>query len=246
MTQGRVRSELIRRTKVGYAATARGTGRGLDRVGLLPPQPPAREHRLRHWMYSLTCAHDSLALAGLDVPWWTYRSIDAVEAWLAARPRPIRVFEYGSGASTLWLARRADEVHTVEHDAGFAALVAERLTAAGNVTMDVVPAVPARDPVVPSAKEGCAGLDFSDYAAAIDPHGVFDLVVVDGRARQACLVHALGHLRGDGLVVFDNSARRRYRPAITEAPVTETRLWGLTPTLPYPDQTSLLRPYPPR
>jgi predicted O-methyltransferase YrrM len=72
--------------------------------------------------------------------------------------------------------------------------------------------------------------------------GSFDLVVVDGRARQSCLTHALPRLRGDGLVVFDNSARRRYRPAIAAAPVAETRLRGLTPTLPYPEQTSLLRP----
>jgi hypothetical protein len=246
VTQGRIRSELIHGTKAGYAATARGTGRGLDRLGLLPRDPPARQHRLRHWLYSLTCAHDSLALARLDVPWWTYRSIDAVEAWLAARSRPTRVFEYGSGGSTLWLARRADEVRTVEHDPSFAALVGDRLRAAGNVTLDVVPAVATADPVVPSGKAGCAGLDFSDYVAAIDGHGEFDLVVVDGRARQACLARALPHLRGDGLVVFDNSARRRYRPAITTARVTETRLWGLTPTLPYPDQTSLLRPSQPR
>ena len=246
MTQGRIRSELIHGTKAGYAATARGAGRGLDRLGLLPSRPPARAHRLRHWMYSLTCAHDSLALAGLDVPWWTYRSIDAVEAWLVDRPRPIRVFEYGSGASTLWLAKRADEVHTVEHDPGFAALVGERISAAGNVTMDVVPAVPTRDPVVPSAREGFAGLDFEAYVAAIEGHGEFDLVVIDGRAREACLAKAMPHLRTDGLVVFDNSARRRYRPAITAAPVTEARLWGLTPTLPYPDQTSLLRPSQPR
>jgi hypothetical protein len=232
----------VRRIKSGYAATARGTGRGLDRVGLLPERPPARAQRLRHWAFSLTCAHDSLALAALDVPWWTYRAIDAVEAWLASRARPIRIFEYGSGASTLWLAARADEVCTVEHDAGFAALLADRFAVAGNVALQVIPPVRSPRPVVPSAKEGYAGLDFAGYVAAIDGLGDFDLVVVDGRARQACLAHALPRLRGDGLVVFDNSARRRYRAAITAALVTETRLPGLTPTLPYPEQTSLLRP----
>jgi hypothetical protein len=217
----------------------------LGRAGLLPSRPPKREHRVSHWLYSLTCAHDSMALADLDVPWWTYRAIDAVDAWLDARTRPIRSFEYGSGASTLWLSRRCDEVMTVEHDAGFAAMLADRLAAAGNVTMQVIPAVPASHPAVPSAKEGYAGLDFAGYAAAIDSHaGEFDLIVIDGRARQACLGHALPRLRVDGLIVFDNSARRRYRPVIVGAPVRETRLRGLTPTLPYPEQTSLLRPRP--
>ena len=68
-----------------YASCAQATGRGLERVGLLPHDPPGREHRLRHWAYSLTWAHDSLGIAALDVPWWTYDAIDAVEAWLAGR-----------------------------------------------------------------------------------------------------------------------------------------------------------------
>jgi hypothetical protein len=233
---------LVRGAKVGYAAAARGAGRGLQRARLLPARPPTRDHLIRHWAYSLGCVHDSAALIALDVPWWTYRAIDAVEGWLAERRHPIRVFEYGSGASTLWLARRADEVITVEHDATFAATLAPRLEAAGNVVLQVVPDVPSDHPVVGSAKAGYGRRDFADYVAAIDAYDTFDLLVVDGRARPECLARGLPHLRGDGLIVFDNSARRRYRAGITSAPVTETRLRGLTPTLPYPEQTSLLRP----
>lgn len=114
------RSDLIRRAKTAYAAGARQTGRVLTRIGVLGDEAPARDQRIRHWAHSLTKVHDSLAIAELDVPWWTYRAIDVVEAWLGAHPRPIRVFEYGSGASTLWLAARTDEVHSVEHHAGFA------------------------------------------------------------------------------------------------------------------------------
>jgi hypothetical protein len=42
------------------------------------------------------------------------------------------------------------------------------------------------------------------------------------------------------LIVFDNSRRRRYRAAITGSGLEERVLRGLVPTLPYPDQTSLL------
>ena len=44
-----------------------------------------------------------------------------------------------------------------------------------------------------------------------------------------------------GSIVFDNTLRRRYRTAIAVAPVIEQAYRGLTPTLPYPDQTSVLR-----
>ena len=65
--------------KRGYAACAQATGRLLERVGILDEDPPPRDHRLRHWAYSLTRAHDSIGISELDVPWWTYGAIDAVE-----------------------------------------------------------------------------------------------------------------------------------------------------------------------
>lgn len=244
MTSGRtLGGAVLGGTKRAYAGAARGVGAALTRVGALPDAPPDRDHRLRHWAYSLTRVHDSVAIAELDVPWWTYRAIDVVEAWLQARPTPVRVFEYGSGASTRWLAARATHVYSVEHHRGFAGHISTTMLAdLDNVDLRVVEPVASRTPRTPSAKEGAAGLDFSAYVAAIDGiEGVFDLVVVDGRAREACLRQALPRLAPAGLVVFDNSRRRRYREAIAETGVHERRLFGLTPTLPYPDQTSILR-----
>ena len=40
------------------------------------------------------------------VPWFTYPAIEALKNWDVSEKR---VFEYGSGASTLWLAERADD-----------------------------------------------------------------------------------------------------------------------------------------
>jgi len=232
----RAREAAMLRAKAGYAAALRALAPRLGRGG-----PPPRAHRLRHWLYTLPRIHDAGAMAELDVPWWTYRAIDAIEAWLAARPGPARVFEYGAGASTLWLARRAAEVWSVEHDRAFADSIAERVAAAGNVHLRVAEPVRSDRPVVASAKEGYGGLDFAGYVAAIDDAaGAFDLVVVDGRARPACLARALPRLRSDGLIVFDNSRRARYRAAIESCGLPELRLRGLTPALPYPEQTSLL------
>jgi hypothetical protein len=228
--------------KSWYAAGAHGVGAALTAVHVLGTEPPPRDRRTRHWLYSLTKVHDSVAMVELDVPWWTYRAVDEVERWLGARPRPARVFEYGSGASTVWLARRSASVVSVEHHEEFAALMRRLLAPIDNATLLVRPATPTADPEVPSAKEGYAGLDFTAYVGAIgETEGEIDLVVVDGRARERCLDQALPRLAPDGLVVFDNSRRRRYRRAIGAAPVVEHRLAGLTPTLPYPDQTSLLR-----
>ena len=233
--------------KSAYAAGARGVGRGLRRVGVLGDEPPPRAHRRRHWAYSLFCAHDSIAIAGLDVPWWTYGAIDAVERWLDAQDAPIRAFEWGSGASTIWLAKRVDSVDSVEHHRGFGEMMqGELVDVAGaratHVELTVIEPVPSSAPRVGSKKEGMSGLDFVDYVRHIDVvGGLFDLVVIDGRAREACLSAALPHLADGGIIVFDNTHRRRYREAIDAADVDSDRFRGLTPTLPYPDETSLVR-----
>ncbi|MBM7515402.1 class I SAM-dependent methyltransferase [Nocardioides nitrophenolicus] len=214
----------------------------LGRIGLLGLLDRwAPRSRLATWLRSLFAIYDLEGLSGLDVPWWTFASADLVDAHLAARPGA-RVFEWGSGASTLWLARRAAGVHSVEHDGAWA----DRLRAVlpAHVELTLVPPVASTRPEVGSRKKGHQGLDFTDYVSAIDAtEGVYDVIVVDGRAREACLDHALHRLAPDGLLVFDNVDRRRYRDAIDRlgAQVTVTTTRGLTPALPYPTRTALLR-----
>jgi predicted O-methyltransferase YrrM len=223
-----------------YAQSVHGARRALERRGASFSAPPPQK-RWRHWAVSLTAIHDPGAMVGLGVPWWTYSAIAEVEAWLLRRRHPVRVFEYGSGASTVWLSRRADEVFSVEHDAGFAQCMAPALTNYDNASVRTVRAEPMPHPVVPSAKPGHVGLDFAAYVGAIDDvPGTFDLIVIDGRARTACLEASVGRLADDGLIVFDNSRRRRYRAAISRSGLDERIFRGLTPSLPYPEQTSLL------
>ncbi|MDR7255361.1 hypothetical protein J2X46_004363 [Nocardioides sp. BE266] len=225
-----------------YIRLVRAVGallRALGVLGLLQRRAP--HSRAATWLASLFAIHDVDGLGRLDVPWWTFDSADQVAAWLRDHPGA-RVFEWGSGASTLWLADRAGSVHSVEHHAGWAQVLAPRLPA--NVELRVVEAASSAHPVVPSAKPGHAGLDFAAYVGAIDEvPGDFDLVVIDGRAREACLARAVERLAPGGVIVFDNVDRRRYVEAIETVgdrlSVTMTR--GLTPALPYPTRTALLR-----
>ncbi len=203
----------------------------------------ARENRYRHWLQSLLAIHDIDALIRLDVPWWTYDAIEQVEDFLNARPHA-RVFEYGSGASTVWLAKRAGSVNSVDHDAGWIDFSRPRLSELGNATVELVGAdtVPDADPHYHSGKSGYRGTSFRTYVHSIDrSEGQFDLIVVDGRARSACLAKAVSRLADDGMIVFDNSHRARYRKAIGECGLETTVTRGLVPSLPVPDQTTLLR-----
>lgn len=230
-----------------YVSVMRGLRSLLGATGLLGLLDRlATRRRWALWVRSWLAIHDLDDLLRLDVPWWTFEAADEVAAFLAGRPGA-RVLEWGSGASTVWLSQRAGSVVSIEHDPRWAARTARALAArdADNAELRVVEPTRLVPPGgVRSAKPGFAGLDFERYADAVDDvAGELDLVVIDGRAREACLVRAIDRLAEGGLIVFDNVDRERYRDAIealgTRLDVAWTR--GITPALPYPTRTALVR-----
>ena len=85
----------------------------------------------------------------------------------------------------------------------------------------------------PSGRRGYENCDFSAYVDSIaDGATRYDLVIIDGRARAACLARAWDCLGPGGLVVFDNSNRRRYQAALGRAGGDLTRYRGWAPALP--------------
>lgn len=225
-----------------YVAVVRALRAVLRTTGLLRLLDAwSTRSRTGLWVRSLLAIYDVDELVALDTPWWTFDAVDLVADHLAARPGAV-VFEWGSGASTAWLSQRAGRVVAVEHDPGWADQVRGLVGSTARVL--TVPAVPSPGQGgTPSSKPGFEGLDFTSYVHAIDDQPAdLDLVVIDGRAREACLARAVEHLADDGIIVFDNVDRLRYRDAIASVPGLEVR-WtrGLTPSLPYPTRTALLR-----
>lgn len=239
-------AEVERLAKQGYVAALRRLRGAARAFGLAGEARPPGALILGHWARSLLAIHDLDEMIGLGVPWWTYRAISAVEEALAARPQA-RVFEWGSGASTFWLAARAAGVASVEHDRAWHALMQARLAAApqlaGRVRLDLVEPGGLAAPGDPfgSEKSGRIGRSFEAYARRIEATGgPYDLIVIDGRARSACLRLAQAHLAEGGLIVFDNAHRARYRAAIAQSGLAVRRMRGLAPALPYPDETAIL------
>lgn len=180
----------------------------------------------RRWAASLLAIYDSERMARLDLPWWNVAATREVEAFLASRPDS-RVFEWGAGASTVWLARRANQVTSIEHDAEWLARFRRQTDRFANVSL--------------------LHRSFSDAAAdayvdAIDElDAQFDLIVIDGRARARCLEKAKARLAPQGIILFDDSGRARYRDSIAGSGMIETHHYGRSFCVPYPDHTSLLR-----
>jgi hypothetical protein len=155
---------------------------------------------------------------GAPLPWWTYPAID----WIAARVRPEwRVFEWGSGHSTLWWSSRVARVLAVEHDPAWVAKIRPRLP----------------DTAAVNAHE-----EQQAYVGALAAAGgVWDVIVIDGRWRDLCAREVQGHLADDGLVLLDNSDVETFAEAIQtleQAGFHRIDFYGLIPSYCYKNCTS--------
>ncbi|NGX39789.1 MAG: hypothetical protein KR126chlam1_01122 [Chlamydiae bacterium] len=129
------------------------------------------------------------------VPWITDEAVAFLEMFCEENPEA-KILEFGSGASTLWFAKRTPNLYSVEHDERFYALVQKELS----TNPDCFPAKHylRKRPYYSIADE------FSD--------GYFDLIVVDGRNRKGCMARSIRILKPGGILMLDNAERRYYHP----------------------------------
>ena len=160
---------------------------------------------------------------GDEQPWMTFAAAEFLEGWLR---NDMRVFEWGSGGSTIFFAKHAQQVTAIEHEEAWAAQVRAALTDRKITSAQVehLPPEPdaaaaawdAADPTVfASGGEPFRGQSVQRYVTSIDPFpdASLDLVVVDGRARPACLKRGMAKVKPAGMLLLDNAERRHYQPA---------------------------------
>ena len=173
----------------------------------MEPQPSSVEPRLRrpwwlstNWLPSLKAARvlwrdyahlesvksqRAIDAAGNPLPWYTYPATEFLRQ-LDFSDRT--VFEYGSGMSSIFWAKKAKRVVSVEDDERWCDTLRTML---------------------PSNAELIYEPDLAKFPNVIAPREQFDVIVVDGpargRTRLKCCRAAFPHLRDGGLIILDNS-----------------------------------------
>lgn len=229
------------RVKSLYVRAFRAARQFAKAFGLLQFLESRRSSRLCLYLRSLFSVYDAQDLARLDLPWWSFDAIASIEAELTRRGDRMSVFEYGSGASTLWLSKRCRAVHSVEHDPDWARQVREMCAGRANVTISTVTAPKATEATrCRSGRSGWTDRSFDRYVDSIRScPEKFDMIIVDGRARADCLAAARGMLKDGGMILFDDSHRSRYRAAIETFDMPRRTFHGLVPGLPMPGETTV-------
>ncbi|MDP3148677.1 MAG: FkbM family methyltransferase [Ignavibacteria bacterium] len=126
------------------------------------------------------------------VPWVTYPFIDFIEGRLN---KTMKVFEYGSGFSTLFYTERTLNVTSVEHNAAWF----EKIKSIVPKNSDII-----------FCEDDIDGL----YSKAVKNKGEqYDLIIIDANDRVNCAKQALSALTDRGVVILDDSDREEYKEA---------------------------------
>jgi hypothetical protein len=162
----------------------------------------------------------------LELPWITIIAKNYIDKFLKNKSKTeVKIFEFGSGGSSLFFLKYSSQVVSIEHDKNWFELVSKTVKQKnikgwnGNL-IDPEPIknyadikLDASDPLhYYSTDENFLNCIFKNYASYIDnfPDNYFDLVLVDGRSRPSCLYHSLNKVKPGGLLVLDNAEREYY------------------------------------
>lgn len=140
----------------------------------------ANEYALKKSMKEGNCIDKE----GRPIPWYTYPAIEYLKQLDFSDKR---IFEFGSGNSSLYWSGVAKEIVTVENDKEW------------------------YDSRLGQKKENMKmlyrELGEGYHKSIEEENGSFDVVVIDGRLRDKCCESAIKKVAPDGLIILDNSER---------------------------------------
>jgi predicted O-methyltransferase YrrM len=126
-------------------------------------------------------------------PWLTEGAIAYLDEYLAHNPQA-KILEFGSGGSTVWFAQRSASVTSIEHDLQWYGVVKGRLSKDRLKNVNLV----------------LKTLPYYSVCKQL-PSENFDLILVDGRNRKACILYSIPLLKKGGVLMLDDAQRPYYR-----------------------------------
>jgi len=128
---------------------------------------------------------------GKEIPWFNYSSIHFLDQRIR---KEFSIFEYGSGNSTFWFSERAHKVISIEYDEKWFKKLENRILTIQNINLIFIK---------PESKE------YAKYILGFTEE--FDIVIIDGRDRVKCGLNSLKALKKDGVIIWDDAERERYK-----------------------------------
>lgn len=171
------------------------------------------------WLWSLHARRQPLSYV---LPWLTF---DAIRELERRTKQGQRVFEFGSGHSSVYWAQRGLELHSVEDSADWYHMVRERLAE------------------YPAAHLYLEQSEARYVGRLLATPGLFDLILVDGAFRLACVAAAIAKIAPGGTLAVDNTDWHWFADVDELIPLTWHKevFQGAAPFIGHSSQTTLWR-----
>lgn len=177
-------------------------------------------------------------------PWITAEAIE----WLKQNlKKDMKIFEYGAGGSTLFLSFLSKKVASVEHNPIYFITLKDKIKKDKIKNCKLFFSPPnngtIKNALYASTDKKYKNMNFEKYIKIIDkyPNNYFDLVFIDGRARNGCIINALTKIKNNGYLMLDNSERigyaagkeklKKYPHQIFSDNQQETTIWKINKNL---------------
>jgi hypothetical protein len=145
------------------------------------------------------------------LPWLTYSFIDFLSDRLS---NEFNVFEFGSGNSTLFFAKKVKDVTSVEHDIEWYNKLKSKMPGNSNLILS-------------------KSDNSEDYITELkQSNKKFDLIIIDGIHRVDCCLSASNYLSDKGVIILDDSEREQYKEGIEyllNEGFRKIDFWGMPP-----------------
>ena len=143
-------------------------------------------------------------------PWMLSKETIIIEEILKKK-KPKMCLEWGSGGSTLHFSRYLENgvsFISIEHNKQWFDRIRQRVIENNKIKLYHAP--PKKSPWIDDHHLGSLS-DFRDYVEFPKKFNQkFDFILVDGRARKACMILAINLLKTDGVVILHDANREYY------------------------------------
>ena len=138
-----------------------------------------------------------------ETPWMAQKELDILEE-IITNLQPTRSLEWGSGFSTMYFTKllpKNSEWISIEHNKEWFQTMRSKDLPVG-VSLNFIPA---DNPTFTDLNGDGSYQDFKKYIEF--PDGKFELIFIDGRARNACLIKARELISDTGIVILHDINR---------------------------------------
>jgi predicted O-methyltransferase YrrM len=153
---------------------------------------------------------------GNAVPWITYGAIEFLEKNLNKNHT---VFEFGSGASTLFFAKKVGKLVSLETNEKWFEIVGKKLAEIGSENVE-------RSLMI----DGLENQNYENFAKNCGEK--FDFIIVDSIKRFQCCKNSIDALKAGGSIILDDSERENYKKIFdffAEKNFNKTDFFGIAP-----------------